>query len=130
TLTGNLVGIQNTDNISATYSTVATTNSPVANYAIVPALVDPDSKLSNYAVTTNNGTLAINPAALTGGADNKSRFYGQTNPVFTVSYSGFVNGENGGIVTGTLIGSTTATTNSPVGSYAITVSGQSAANYS
>src|SRR6185295_19378498 len=42
---------------------------------------------------------------------------------------GFVNGEDSSIVIGTLIGSTTADTNSPVGSYPISVSGQSAPNY-
>src|SRR5262249_49450461 len=69
-------------------------------------------------------------AALTGTADNKIRLYGQTNPVFTVTYTGFVNGENSSIVTGTLVGSSPADTNSPVQTYPITVSGQSAPNYS
>ena len=73
--------------------------------------------------------MTIDPASLIGTADNKSRLYGQDNPTFTVSYSGFVNSENSSIVTGTLVGTTTATTNSPVGTYPITVSGQSAANY-
>src|SRR5262249_41532680 len=80
-------------------------------------------------VITNNGTLTINPAALTGTADNKSRLYGETNPVFTVTYTGFVNGENSGMVIGTLTGSSPADTNSPVGTYPITVGGQTAPNY-
>jgi hypothetical protein len=127
--TGNIVGIQNADNITATYSTIATTSTPIGNYPIVPALGDPDSKLNNYAVTTNNGTLTINPAALTGTADSKSRIYGETNPVFTVTYTGFVNSENSSIVTGTLIAGTTTDTNTPVGTYPITASGQTAPNY-
>ncbi len=64
-LTGSLVGLQNGDNISAVYGTVAGTNSPVGGYPITVTLVDPEHKLANYAVTTNNGTLTVNPAALT-----------------------------------------------------------------
>lgn len=58
-LTGIISGIQNNDNISANYSTTATTNSPVGDYPITASLNDPDSKLSNYNVTTNAGTLSI-----------------------------------------------------------------------
>ena len=126
---GNIVGTQNSDNISANYSTLADQSTPTGNYAIVPSLSDPDGKLGNYNVTTNNGTLTIDPASLIGTADNKSRLYGQDNPPFTVTYSGFVNSENSSIVTGILVGGTTATTNSPVGSYPISASGQSAPNY-
>jgi hypothetical protein len=128
-LSGSLEGVQNGDNVTASYSTVATTLSPVGPYDITPSLNDPDRKLTNYVVTTNNGTLSVTPATLTGTADHKSRQYGETNPVFTVTYSGFVNSENASIVTGTLLSSTTAETNSPVGNYPITVGGQSAANY-
>ena len=67
---------------------------------------------------------------LIGQANNASRYYGQTNPLFTVSYSGFVNGDNASVVTGPLSGSSPAQTNSPVGSYPISVWGQSALNYS
>jgi hypothetical protein len=103
--------------------------SPVGSYDITPSLNDPDGKLVNYTVTTHNGTLNVTPATLIGTADNKNRVYGESNPVFTAIYTGFVNSENASIVTGTLASSTTANTNSPVGSYPITVSGQSAPNY-
>src|SRR5207247_9232208 len=49
---------------------------------------------------------------------------------FTVTYTGFVNNEGTNVSTGELAGSTSAETNSPVGTYPISVSGQSAANYS
>src|SRR5262249_54225276 len=127
--TGTLVGIQNSDNITASYSTLATVVSPVGPYTISPTLVDPDGKLINYVVVANNGVLNVTPATLIGTADNKSRLYGETNPVFTVTYSGFVNTQKASIVTGTLVSSTTAETNSPVGNYPITVSGQTAPNY-
>ena len=130
-LGGTLVGVQNGDNITASYTTTATTtNSPVGTYSIVASLNDPNSKLGNYSVTTNNGVLTVTAATLVGTADNQSRLYGQNNPVFTASYSGFVNGENSSLLSGTLTGSTVADTNSPLGTYPITVSGQSASNYS
>jgi hypothetical protein len=56
---GTITGIQNGDNITATYTTTATMSSPAGTYPIVPALVDPSNKLPNYNVTTNNGTLTI-----------------------------------------------------------------------
>ena len=128
-LGGTLVGVQNGDNITASYSTTATTNSPVGIYSIVATLNDPNGKLGNYSVTTNNGILNVTAATLVGTADNQSRLYGQNNPVFTASYSGFQNGENTSLLSGTLSGSTVADTNSPVGTYPIIVSGQTASNY-
>jgi len=63
TFTGTIAGIQNSDNITATYGTTATTSSPAGMYPIIPALADPNSRLSNYAVTTNNGILIVSGAA-------------------------------------------------------------------
>jgi hypothetical protein len=129
-LSGTISGVQNGDNITATYATAATVGSPVGSYPITPTLVDPDGRLSNYTVSSANGTLAVEPAVLTGVADGKSRLYGASNPLFTVTYSGFVNGQDASLVAGTLSGSSPAQTNSPVGSYPIRVWGQSAPNYS
>jgi len=129
TFTGRLAGLREGDNITATFTTSASISSGVGTYSITPLLNDPDSKLRNYTVVTNIGTLTIQPAALIGQAEDKSRSYGQPNPLFTVVYSGFVNGENAGIVTGALNGSTPADQNSSPGKYPIRVSGQSAPNY-
>ncbi len=126
---GTITGIQNNDNITATYATTATLSSSVGPYPITPTLMDPGSKLSNYSVSATNGTLSVTAALLTGVADAKSRLYGAANPPFTVTYSGFVNGQNVSVVTGTPSGSTPATTNSPVGAYPVRVGGQSAPNY-
>jgi lysophospholipase L1-like esterase len=60
---GTITGIQNGDNITATYATTATTSSPAGSYPIVPTLVDPNGRLANYTVTINNGTLTVNAAA-------------------------------------------------------------------
>jgi 6-phosphogluconolactonase (cycloisomerase 2 family) len=114
TFTGTIVGIKNGDNITATYSTTATQNSPAGTYPIVPALVDPTGKLSNYTVTINNGTLTVTTAVLTVTANNASRLYGDPNPAFTGTISGIQNGDN---ITATY--SSIADPTSPVGTYAI-----------
>jgi hypothetical protein len=101
-------------------STPATTNSPVGQYAIT---ITPGTlNAPNYTLAFTNGTLTVGKATLTVSADNKSRVYGATNPVFTVSYSGFVNGDAPTVLSGSPTLSTTATTNSPVGQYGISVS--------
>jgi len=127
--TGSIVGIKNGDNITATYATTATQSSPVGTYPIVPTLVDPDSKLGNYTVTSNNGTLTINPAPLTILANDATKILNAPNPAFTASYKGFVLGEDPSVLTGVLSCTTTAVTNSFVGSYPITCSGQTSTNY-
>ena len=62
--TGTITGIQNGDNISATYNCSATPDSPPGQYPIVPSLIDPNNRLGNYTVTTNNGTLTVTCAAI------------------------------------------------------------------
>jgi hypothetical protein len=74
--------------------------------------------------------LTVTPAILMVQADDKSRAYGQTNPVFTATLSGFVNGEGSSVISGSMAFSTDAETNSPVGAYAIAVTGLASTNYS
>ena len=59
---GAITGLQNTDNITANYSCIASTNSPVGAYAIVPTLVDPSNRQTNYAVSLVNGALTVTQA--------------------------------------------------------------------
>jgi hypothetical protein len=56
-------------------------------------------------------------------ADNATKTQGAPNPAFAASYSGLTNGDTAGSVINNLTITTTATTNSPVGSYSITPSG-------
>src|SRR5207237_90027 len=121
-LDGVITGIKNSDNITATYSTAATPASAVGTYNIVPTLVDPDGKLGNYTATSTNGTLTITKAPLTVTADDQTRIYGDANPAFTVTYSGFKNGENQAVVSGSPSCSTLATPSTAVGTAAITCS--------
>ena len=128
-LDGVIIGIQNGDNITAVFTTTAVQTSPVGSYPIMPALLDPTGKLGNYSVTINNGSLAVTPTPLVITADNETKIFNTPNPPFTVTYSGFVLGEGPAVLGGTLSCTTTAGTNSPVGSYPITCSGQSSSNY-
>ncbi len=73
--------------------------------------------------------LTINKASLTITANNQTKTYGADNPVFTVSYTGFVNGETSANLTTQPNISTAAAATSAVGTYPITVSGAGAANY-
>src|SRR5205823_4611742 len=122
--TGTITGIKNGDNITANYSTSATTGSPIGTYGITEALNDPTNKLGNYTVTLNSGTLTVNPAPLTVTPANASRLYGSANPAFTGAIVGIKNGDP---ITASY--GTTATPGSRVGSYAINCSGQTSTNY-
>ncbi len=112
--TGSLTGVRNGDNITATYSSVATIAAPVGTYDIAPVFNDPDSKLGNYTVVTNLGGLTVSPAPLNVSADDASRPYGAANPRLTGTISGIRNGDN---ITATF--GTTAIPASPVGEYPI-----------
>ena len=57
--TGNLTGLVNSDNITANYSCNATITSPVGTYPIVPSLVDPANRQTNYTVSLVNGILLV-----------------------------------------------------------------------
>ena len=76
--------------------------------------------LTNYTISYVNGLLTVNAAALGVSANNTNRAYGATNPVFTVSYNGFVNGDGMNVLSGAPALTTGAVTNSPVGNYVIT----------
>ena len=84
-----------------------------------------------YNLAFNNGALTINKAALTVTADNKTRAYGDANPVLTSTLSGFKNGETASTagITGAASLSTTATQTTNAGTAAITAAaGTLAAN--
>jgi hypothetical protein len=61
---GTITGLTNGDNITASYTCSATPGSPPGPYPIMPSLFDPNNRLGNYSVTTNNGTLTVTCAAV------------------------------------------------------------------
>jgi hypothetical protein len=106
-------------------STTATSGSPVNAYPITVG----GGVSSNYTFSYVGGILTVLPADLTITADNKSKNFGDVNPPLTMSFNGFVNGETQSSLSMPATLSTTATTQSAVGTYPITVSGATDANY-
>jgi hypothetical protein len=113
-LTGSISGIQNNENITATYSTTAKPGSPVGHYDIIATL---SGISANYVVEGGPGLLTITPAPLTVKADSISIVFGTPIPVLTGTITGIKNGDN---ITATY--GTTAVNFSSVNSYDITPS--------
>ncbi|MFC4262059.1 beta strand repeat-containing protein [Ferruginibacter yonginensis] len=82
-----------------------------------------------YPATSITRSLIVDKAPLTITADNKTKFEGQVNPTLTITYTGFVLGENASVFTTAPTITTTAVTASTPGTYPITVSNAQAANY-
>lgn len=108
-----------------TIKTLATAGSPAGIYAITVS----GAGTTNYTVVYASGSLTISKAVLTIAADNKNRPYGANNPILTVSYRGFLNGDDSSSLTTQPTTSTTAKINSSIGSYPITASGVLSKNY-
>jgi hypothetical protein len=102
---------------SANLTTTATSSSTVGSYPITAA--QGTLSATNYTFTFVNSTLKVNPATLTVKANDASMVYGSALPTFTATITGFVNGDNSNVVTGTASLTTTATVGSAVGSYPI-----------
>lgn len=71
----------------------------------------------------------VKPIKLNAKVSNVSRSYGEENPSFSITYSGFLSGDNESVITTNPTVATTATKESNVGEYPITISGGIAANY-
>ena len=83
-----------------------------------------------YDLQLENGTLEVRKAQLTVTADNKSKIYGGTTPELTVSYSGFLPGEDQVVLNVLPVVESIVDENSDAGDYAIAVSGGSDDAYS
>ena len=105
--------------LSGSLATTATTSSPVGSYPISVGTLVADA---NYNMSFAGATLSITPAPLTITANNESMAYGQPLPTLTVSYIGFVNGDTFASLTTLPTVTTSATSNSPPGTYVINVS--------
>jgi sugar lactone lactonase YvrE len=99
--------------------TTATSSSPVGAYPITATMGTLSA--SNYTFQFAPGTLTITPAALKVTAFSYTRTYGSAPPSpAQYSITGFVNGDTQSVVSGAPSITTSATSSSPVGSYAIT----------
>jgi hypothetical protein len=108
-----------------TVSTSATIGSGVGSYPITAS----GATAANYSFSYVAGTLTINKANLTITANNASRNYGSANPVFSASFSGFVNGDNSSALTAQPNITTPATIGSNAGTYSIVPAAAAANNY-
>lgn len=84
---------------------------------------------SNYVLTYTAANLVINKKALIVSADNKTKLQGAANPALTVSYNGFIAGENASNLNTQPVLATTANVASLPGTYPITVGGAVSNNY-
>src|SRR5207302_9941360 len=73
-------------------STPAVATSAVSTYPIT--CTQGTLSATNYDFSFVAGTLTITKATLTVTADDQTRIYGDANPTFTVTYTGFKNGSN------------------------------------
>jgi hypothetical protein len=125
-------GLVNGDNITGVSltSSGAAASAEVAGspYTIVPSNAV-GTGLDNYAITYTAGMLTINPAPLTVVAGSESISFGGSVPALTASFIGFVNGNTSASLTTPPELATLATSNSPAGTYAITVGGASSPDY-
>ncbi len=125
TLLADVTGTVNSDVLNYTLPTTATTNSSPGNYLISVSM----NSNPNYDVTVTYNTLTVNGALLVVQPANTNRAYGQPNPGFKATYSGFVNGETNTVLGGTLHLTSDATPDSPIGLYNIWSTGLTSANY-
>ena len=124
TFTGTVIGLQNGDTVTTTYSTTATVTSDVGPWPITAAISG--AKAANYTASVTAGTLTITKAPLTIVVNSATRVYDTANPTFTGTITGLLNGD-----TVTPAYTTTATLTSPAGTYPITatISGAKAGDY-
>lgn len=129
-ITGTLSGVLAADasNVTAVFSTTATSTSPIGSYPIAVSLTGPAA--GNYSVTlTGSASVTVTTAVVTVAVNNTAREYGAANPAFSGTLNGVLAQDAANV---TAVYATTATATSSVGSYPITVqslAGSAAGNY-
>ena len=131
TFTFSYNGFVNGDNAavittSPTGATTATTSSSVGDYTVTCS----GGNAANYSFVYGTGILTITKRSIQATPNNVSKEYGDANPAFTLSYTGFVNGDTASSITTSPTATTAASLTSAVGAYQITCSGGDAMNYS
>ena len=104
---------------------VTDTTTPVGDYVIITQR----GTITNEDVSLVDGVLTITPAPLTITANSYTRKQGEDNPEFELTYKGFRNKEKEDVLLTQPVITCEATKDSPVGEYAIVVSGATAQNY-
>lgn len=108
--------------------TVSSAGGPAtAPAGIHPTRVAATASAQGYALAFVDGTLTVDPAALTVTANDATRRYGASNPAFSVRIDGFVLGEGEEVLGGSLAFAA-PDRSSPVGAYDVAPSGLTAAD--
>jgi gliding motility-associated-like protein len=124
-----------TDNVALNNPLTGTYNNKNAGTAktvVVSGLNLTGTDAGNYTLGSTAlsiSTAVISPQGLTITADNKTMIQGNAVPALTLTYNGFVNGEDQSVLGGPVVVNTTATSSSLAGDYPITVSGATSGNY-
>jgi hypothetical protein len=108
---------------TTTECTVSGTTVTIHKFGTCTIAADQGGNSTYYPAPQVLQSFTVNKALLTVTPDNQSRLYGQSNPAFPVTITGYVYGENATSagVSGSASGSCTATATSPVaGVYVIT----------
>ncbi|MBR5709363.1 MAG: hypothetical protein IKX40_01260 [Thermoguttaceae bacterium] len=124
TISATVSGIVNNDNAGLTMSYNKTVKDAGA-YTAIASISN-----TNYVLTgTPTQNFSIGKATLTATADDQSIIYGDAAPAYTVTYTGFVNGENKSVIDTHAAATSSYAQYNNVGSYTITASGASDNNY-
>lgn len=122
-------GLFNTPNITNNTDFELSINPPVnvGDYKTISAQISAFGNIIDVKIPCN---IVINKAPITTIPNNVSRQYGSANPELKCSFFGFKNNETADVLTRLPNVETTATVNSPVGTYPIIATGAEAQNYS
>jgi trimeric autotransporter adhesin len=83
----------------------------------------------NYIFTCADGVLTVSKSKLTAAAGNTTKVYGSSDPVLSITWSGFKNNDDISVIDTLPVASTNALPGSSTGTYQITLSGGSDDNY-
>ena len=128
TLTYTITGFVNGEtegNLDTGVSISRASGEDVGNYTITPS----GATDSNYAVSFVTAQFSITKATLTATAEANSKTYGDANPAFTITYTGFKGSDNVSVLDTAPTASSTADGTTNVGTATITPSGGSDNNY-
>jgi gliding motility-associated-like protein len=105
---------------------VVTLSSPGTSESAVPGeyvIMITSGAIDNYNIKYGNGTLKVDKFLITAKADNKTKVYGSPNPSLTITYTGFLNGDDASVLDVPPVVLTEATNASNAGEYPITLAG-------
>jgi gliding motility-associated-like protein len=132
TATGTIIGETVTEvTLTPNDNALAATTNAGANYIMTPSAATGTGGFNadNYDITYVPFTGTVAKKALTATIENKSKTYGSDNPVLSIIYDGFVNGEDVTAFTTAPVVTSTATKASSAGVYDVTITEGVTTNY-